>query len=86
MALFCGRRRVAKVGLAEAHVASASRFVHTHVVHEEEVDDQALSARPPNFLVKLSMIFNYLDAAPPALLEVGPVILRVVERVMTPRL
>ena len=60
--------RVAVVVLTEAHVAGAAALGHAHVVHQPEVDVEAVRAGPPHTVLGAAHLLHELDTAALALL------------------
>ena len=54
--------------LTEAHVAGAAALGHAHVVHQPEVDVEAVRAGPPHTVLGAAHLLHQLDTAALALL------------------
>ena len=72
--------------LTEAHVAGAAALGHAHVVHQPEVDVEAVRAGPPDAVLGTAQLLDQLDTAALALLDRRHVLhgQGVVERILAP--
>ena len=78
--------RVTIILLTEAHVTSSPSLRHADMVHQPQVDVQAVRASPPHTVLRGPQLLDQLHTAALALLDGGHVFYgeRVVERVLAP--